>query len=64
MNEEMNEHLGRENWWSDTDRVKLHYMVTCPTATVSTRKPMWTGLGFNFGLRSEMLANDHLNHKI
>ena len=38
--------MGREQWWSDTDRVKLHYMVTCPSATVSTRKPHvdWSGI--------------------
>lgn len=59
-----NEEMGTEHWWSHTDRVKLHHMVTCPSATVSTRKPMWTGLGLTFGLRSEMLANNHLNHKM
>jgi len=50
MNEKMNEQMNTEHWCSETDRVKLHYMVPCPSATVSTRKPMWTGLGLNFGL--------------
>jgi hypothetical protein len=64
VNEEMNEQMNREYWWSDTDRVKPYYMETCPYANVSTRKPTWTGLGLNYGLQSEMLANDHLSHEI
>jgi hypothetical protein len=25
MNDKTNEQMGREHWWSDTDRLKLHW---------------------------------------
>jgi hypothetical protein len=50
MKDKINEQMSREHWWSATDRVTLHYMETRPSVTVSTGKPMWTGLRLNLGL--------------
>jgi hypothetical protein len=35
---------------------------TCPSATLSTINPTWTGPGSNPGLRGERPATNHLSH--
>ena len=35
---------------------------TCPSATLSTTNPTWTGPGSNLGLRGERLATNRLSH--
>ena len=37
---------------------------TCPTLTLSTKIPTWTGLVLKLGLHGERLANDSLSHDL
>jgi len=54
-----------EHWYSDTDSAVLQYLGrregenTCPSATLSTTNPTWTGMGLNLVL-SEKPATNHL----
>jgi hypothetical protein len=55
--------INLEHWWNDTDRGKpsTRWQI-CPSATLSTTKPTWTGLGLNLGLRGERRAINRLSH--
>jgi hypothetical protein len=45
--------MGMEQWWSDDLQGKAKFAETCPSATLSTRNPIWTTLGFNSDIRSD-----------
>jgi hypothetical protein len=51
-----------ESRWKDTGENRRTLRKTCPSATLSTTNPIWTGPGANPGLRDEKPATNCLSH--
>jgi hypothetical protein len=53
-----------ERWWNDTNRGERSRArrEPCPTATLPTTNPLWTGLGSNPGLQGKRPAINRLGH--
>jgi hypothetical protein len=59
----LDERMNMEHWWNDTDggKTEISRKENCPSATLSTINPIWTGMGLNLGLRARYGddENDH-----
>jgi len=49
-----------KQWWNETNRADLKFWrKPCPTATMSTTNPTWTGLGFKSRLFLKCVKETH-----
>jgi len=55
--------MSMEHLWNDTDRLKQNYSEeNCPSATLYTKKPLWTNLGLNLPLRGKKPSTKRLSN--